>query len=129
MSYFGNVDVSESVLYERNQMLENGTVCISFIVNEKMLVTSDIDIFDYGVFNHNDQNILKIYEDIKLEIKNNIYNYFVFRNKTSIDFKETKSLIKKGVTKMFDKALNKRPIVLPTIIDVRDIRNARTSQE
>ncbi|MGL4951651.1 MAG: hypothetical protein ACRC4L_01550 [Mycoplasma sp.] len=128
MSSFGGTDVSESVLYERNQMLENGSVCISFIVNEKNMIVSDLEIFDYGVFNHSDVQSLKIFEDIKLEIKNSIYSYFVYRNKNLIDFKETKNSIKKAIAKLFDKKMQKRPIVLPTIVEIKGQRNGKVNQ-
>ncbi|MGL4948698.1 MAG: hypothetical protein ACRC42_04980 [Mycoplasma sp.] len=128
MSSFGGTDISDSVLYERNQMLENGSVCISFIVNEKMMIVSDVEIFDYGVFNHNDTKILNIYQEIKKEIQNNIYSCFVYRNNNSIDFKETKILIKKSIAKLMDKKLNKRPIILSTIIELKGSSNAKQNR-
>lgn len=118
MSAHGSTDISESVLYERNQMVENGTICISFIVNGEGEVVSDIDFFDYGIFNHNDKHAENVYNEIKNSIKNNIYSYFVYKNNNEIDFKETKTAIKKAITKIFDKQMHKRPIVLPTIIDM-----------
>lgn len=118
MTAYGNTDVSESVLYEKNQMVENGAICINVMVNENGEILSPIDIFDYGIFNHNDPVAMKIFEEIKETINKNIYNYFVYKDEKTIDFKETKISLKKAITKLFDKAMNKRPIVLPTIIDI-----------
>lgn len=117
MSAFGSSDISESLLYERNQMLENGVICLSFILNEKFDTISNIEIFDYGVVNHNDAVALAVYKNIQKDIRDNLNTFFVYKNKNVLDFKETKNSIKKGVIKLFDKSLNKRPIVLPTIID------------
>lgn len=117
MSSFGSSDISESVLYERNLMLENGAVCVSFVMNEKLCLVSELEIFDYGLLNHNDPIAMRAFEEIKSEIRNNIYTFFAFKSKTSIDFKETKINLKKGITKLFDKHLQKRPIVLTTIVD------------
>ncbi|MGL4950328.1 MAG: hypothetical protein ACRC4M_00580 [Mycoplasma sp.] len=127
MSSFGGTDVSDSVLYERNQMLENGSVCISFILNEVGMIVSDIELFDYGVFNHGDAHTTKIFNDIKQEVIANIYSYFVYKNKNTIDFKETKNSIRKSVAKLFDKKLNKRPIVLPTIIESKGSANGKNN--
>lgn len=134
MSAFGNSDISESVLYERNLMLENGAVCVSFVMNEKLCIVSELEIFDYGLLNHNDPMAMKLFEEIKSEIRNNIYSFFAFKSKTTIDFKETKINLKKGITKLFDKHLNKRPIVLTTIIDSKgnlkdDYEKPRRTQE
>lgn len=117
MSAYGSSDISESLLYERNQMLENGVVCLSFILNEKFDTISNIEIFDYGVLNHNDPVALSVYQNILKDIRDNLSTFFVYKGKNALDFKETKNSIKKGVIKLFDKYLNKRPIVLPTIID------------
>lgn len=126
MSAYGSTDISDSVLYERNQMTENGALCISLIVNPNCEIISEINLFDYGVFNHNDPISMKIFEEIKQEINKNIYSYFVYKSKDTIDFKETKISIKKAVTKLFDKHMHKRPIVLPTIVDTKDEDNARS---
>lgn len=124
MSAYGSTDLSESVLYERTQMTENGAVCISMMLNNNNEIVSDINFFDYGLFNHNDPIIMKTYEEIKQEVNKNIYNYFVFKNDKVLDFKETKLAIKKAVTKLFDKFMHKRPIILPTIVDLKDENNA-----
>ncbi len=126
MSAFGSSDITSSVLYERNQMAENGTFLISFIVNANNEIISDLDMHDYGLINHNDDKAMQVLNKIKNDIRNNIYNFFVYKNAKTIDFKETKTLIKKGITKLFDKSLNKRPIVLPTIVEEKDENTARS---
>ncbi len=118
LSAFGTSDITSSVLYERNQMTENGTFAISFIVNSKNEIISKLDMYDFGLINHDDQNAMNLLNKIHEEINNNIYNYFVYKNDKVVDYKETKTMIKKGITKLFDKFLEKRPIVLPTIIEV-----------
>ncbi len=125
MSAYGSTDISESVLYERNQMADAGSVSISFVLNAKGQVISKVDVFDYGLFNHSDGVALKLFEEIKAEINKNIYSYFVYKNKETIDLKETKIAIKKSVTKLFDKHMHKRPVVLPTIVDTKDENNAK----
>lgn len=124
MSAYGSTDISESVLYERNQMADAGSVSVSFVLNSKGQVVSKVDIFDYGLFNHNDGVAMNIFQEIKNEINKNIYSYFVYKNKDTIDLKETKIAIKKSVTKLFDKHMHKRPVVLPTIVDTKDDNNA-----
>ncbi len=123
MSAYGNTDISESVLYERNQMTDSGAVSVSFVLNQQGQIISPVDIFDYGLFNHTDGVTMKIFEQIKNEINDNIYSYFVYKNKDTIDLKETKISIKKSIMKLFDKHMHKRPIVLPTIIDTKDDAN------
>ncbi len=117
MSAFGSSDITSSVLYERNQMTENGTFAISFIINDKKEIISRLDMLDYGVINHDDNNALSLLKRIHAEIEKNIYNYFIYKDE-NLDLKETKLTIKKAITKLFDKMLDKRPIVLPTIVEV-----------
>lgn len=120
LSSFGIGDIGSSLIYERSQMSNNGVVIINFFINKEFKIISKIDIHDIGLINQNDENSFNTFNRIKEDIRNNIHNYFVFKNKTSLDFKETKISIKKAVIKLIDKNLEKRPLILPTIIESKE---------
>lgn len=123
-NYIGNVgsiDVGTAVISERKQLAEAGIIFITIALDssvDKILNFFQIDT--YGALT-NDNNSKILLEEVISQFKENITECIVFeKNKKKIDNKETKILLKKIFTKMFEKKFNKRPIVLPSIIEINN---------
>ncbi|MDE6289308.1 MAG: ribonuclease J [Ureaplasma sp.] len=114
----GALDSQTSILLERKQMSTSGVVIANVFLNKKEQKFYDYyDLKTIGlVMNEKDNYLLESLKD-KL-------NYLVVKsiaykddNKT-IDTATTKINLKKNVLRYFEKRTNKKPLVLPTIIEI-----------
>lgn len=119
-SNLGGASVSSSIVYERNIMAEAGVICISFILNNDKQICSKIEFIDDGVLNDDDIIGMEKLATIRETFISNINELLIQGVNGRIDMKESKILIKKFVTKQVDKALKKRPLILPTILEVHN---------
>lgn len=123
-NYIGNVgsiDVGTAVISERKQLAEAGIVFITVAIDiNSACFLNFFDIDSYGAITE-DENSKNLLEEVITQFKENISDCIVLENnKKKVDTKETKVLLKKLFTKMYEKKFNKRPIVLPTIIEINN---------
>lgn len=121
-NYIGNVgsiDVGTTVISERKQLAEAGIVFITVAIDiNSSSFLNFFDIDSYGAITE-DANSKSLLEEVIIQFKENISDCIVLdNNKKKVDTKETKVLLKKIFTKMYEKKFNKRPIVLPSIIEI-----------
>ena len=113
----GILDVGSSILYERKQMANNGIVLITIPVDKKtQKFVDDIKLESFGVIEVDDYTK----KDIE-EIKENFLKLFpsnIVMEQKNINIKETKLNIRKILAKLFEKKFNKRPVILPSIIEI-----------
>lgn len=117
----GVVDVGASILYERQQMGDAGIILLTFILDKnKQKFVKTISVKDFGVVTL-DKKTQEEFNEVVENFKENLTDYIVFdKSKKKIDTKETKVLFKKVFTKLFEKKFNKRPLVLPSIIEITE---------
>ncbi|GAA5414686.1 ribonuclease J [Ureaplasma ceti] len=117
----GVMDVGSSILHEREQMGDSGIILLTFVLDKnKQKFVKTMSIKDFGVVTK-DERTQEDFQEIVDTFKENLVNYIVYdNNKKKIDTKETKLLLKKSFTKLFEKKFNKRPLVLPSIIEVTE---------
>lgn len=120
--YIGNagaLDVGSSILYERQQMGESGIILLTLLLdktNQRFL--NKVVVNDFGVVTK-DKNTNEDFNEVVNTFKDQINKYIVYDAKKKVDTKETKVFFKKVFTKLFEKKFNKRPLVLPSIIEVK----------
>jgi mRNA degradation ribonuclease J1/J2 len=112
-------DIEPSTLYERQQMSENGVICVNLTLKkvEKNVEILNLSISDYGIINYNDSMSKTLLDEIKADARENILGSVSFLKNNQIDFSETKIGIKKLIIKKFERKLKKRPII-STIVTV-----------
>ncbi|WP_052663121.1 ribonuclease J [Mycoplasmoides pirum] len=120
----GIQDIDASILFEREQMAENGVAIVLVFYdqkNHKFKPTIKCEL--YGISDEEDKlnviktkideqvnNLFKNLQDVKTNQKE--------KNISVSEMRDFKLILKKTVTKIFEKNLDKRPIVLPTVIDL-----------
>ncbi len=116
----GALDVGASILYERNQMAESGIVTLTVLYNPKERKFYNFKINKIGVINDNEQNP-KLTSNIIERLENELADLAVYDSKKNrLDIRETKIIVKKMIAKYFEKSTGKRPLVLPTIVEIRN---------
>jgi len=112
-------DIEPSTLYERQQMSENGVVCINLTLKkfENKFEILNLSISDYGIINYNDEISKSLLKEIIQETREKILESIVILENNKIDFKGSKMGIKKLIIKKFERKIKKRPI-LSTILTV-----------
>lgn len=120
----GIQDVGASILFEREQMADNGVITIAlFYDHKKSIFLKDIK---YNVLGISDE--VKKMEEVEKKILDFINDAIASLTKNkqqqhnkrinANEMREFKINLKKGITKLFEKSVNKKPIVLPTVIDL-----------
>ena len=122
--YIGNagaIDVGASILYEREQMGDSGIILLNLVLDKKNQKFVDmVSVNDFGVVTK-DKETVDSFNEVIQQFKETIHDFVVYdSNKKKVDVKETKVLMKKYFTKLFEKKFNKRPLVLPSIIEVTE---------
>ncbi len=124
-NYIGNVgsiDVGTAVISERKQMADAGIVFLTIALDTNtMKFLNFLDIDTYGALTH-DNNSKILLEEVVSIFKENITECIILEKgkNNKVDTKETKILLKKYFMKLFEKKFNKRPIVLPSIIEINN---------
>lgn len=120
----GVQDVDDNILFEREQMAENGVIIIAlFYDSKRRRFLSDVKYELYGIVDEEDkmQSLdIKINENIKVLFDNLINSKQEQKEKKILmsEMREFKRSIKKVITKLFEKKFNKKPIVLSTVVDL-----------
>ncbi len=120
----GVQDIDASILFEREQMAENGAAIILIFYNSrKHQFLSEIKCELYGISDEEDklagirakinEQILSLFKELQ-DLKSSQKD----RHISASEMRDFKTILKKTVMKIFEKSLDKRPIVLPTVIDV-----------
>jgi ribonuclease J len=115
----GVLDVGASSLFERDQMKENGVVLLSLLFDKETKLIKKYNYDAVGVTNLSEENktiINAIVEFCNKEITTILADGV---SHAQIDMKNIKMLIRKMVSKQFEKKFNKKPLVLSTIIFVK----------
>ena len=113
ISSFDALDVGANILFERSQMGENGVINLIVIFDKQFQKLFNYVEFDYcGVVN-NDAQIKEIEETFKKRMG----ECLVYDERKRLILKDTKANLKRLLTKLFEKKFNKRPLVLPTVVD------------
>lgn len=114
----GILDVGSSILHERKQMANNGIILLTIPLDKKnQKFVKEIQLESYGVIKENEETKQEI-QEIQETFLNLLGENIVLDAKKMINIKETKLNIKKILAKLFEKKFNKRPVVLPSIIEV-----------
>ncbi|MCV3743643.1 ribonuclease J [Ureaplasma sp. ES3154-GEN] len=117
ISNFNTLDVGEGILYERRQMGENGIIVLSMVFDKKHQRLIDFFDFKYfGVINNNNQTQSTV-KEIQDNFRKMFVDCIVYDKQKRLNLKETKNNARRLLAKLFEKKFNKRPLVLPTIID------------
>jgi len=94
-------------------MGENGVINLIVIFDKQFQKLFNYVEFDYcGVVN-NDAQIKEIEETFKKRMG----ECLVYDERKRLILKDTKANLKRLLTKLFEKKFNKRPLVLPTVVD------------
>lgn len=120
----GIQDIDASILFEREQMAENGVaIILAFYNHKEHKFNSEIKCELYGISDEEEKlNVIKtkIHEQA-----NSLFNDLLVlkenqkeKDISTSEMRELKIGLKKTITKIFEKTLDKQPIVLPTIIDI-----------
>ncbi|WP_052663969.1 ribonuclease J [Mycoplasmoides alvi] len=120
----GVQDIDTSILFEREQMAENGVAIILVFYNHKEhKFHSEIKCELYGV--SDEESKLNVIKNKIYEQSNNLFNDLLAlkanqkeKDISVSEMRELKVSLKKIITKIFEKTIDKQPIVLPTIIDI-----------
>ena len=120
----GIQDVGASILFEREQMAENGVITIALFYNAKK--TKFLKDFQHQILgvSEDTKKMAEVESKMKTFINDIVENLEKTKAKTqtseisALEMREFKNSLKKGVGKLFEKAVNKKPIVLPTIINL-----------
>ncbi|MCV3734166.1 ribonuclease J [Ureaplasma miroungigenitalium] len=117
ISNFNTLDVGEGILYERRQMGENGIIILTMAFDKKHQRLIDfIDFKYFGVVNKN-KSTNEVVKEIEDNFKTSLAECIVYDKQKRLNMKETKNNARRLLAKLFEKKFNKRPLVLPTIID------------
>ncbi len=118
--------IAKTILYERNEMAENGVVVLTLPYDaEKNKLIDAIKISAYGVVKKDEHTNDKLAELTEL-INKDVANCLSIDARGRINTSETHKALKKLVSKVFEKNFDKRPLMLPCIIDVNNYRNRKT---
>lgn len=119
--------IAKSILYERNEMAENGVVVLilPFDSTQKKIIDA-IKISSYGVIKKDNLTANKLKEITDI-INKDIANCIIIDNRGRINTAETHKALKKLVGKVFEKNFDKRPLMLPCIIDVTNSKNRKNT--
>ena len=113
ISSFDALDVGANILFERSQMGENGVINLIVIFDKQFQKLFNYVEFDYcGVVN----NYAQI-KEIEETFKKRMGECLVYDERKRLILKDTKANLKRLLTKLFEKKFNKRPLVLPTVVD------------
>lgn len=106
-------DVGTGMLRDRQKMSEEGVVVVVVSIDAHTgKLVSEIDIISRGfVFEEFAKDILDM---AKQEIKNNLEQ----RSGKSVDFRFIRKMIEEGLAKFFYNKTERRPLILPVIIEV-----------
>lgn len=120
----GVQDVGDSLLFEREQMAENGVVIIVLFYNRKSReFLKDIKYEFYGITDE-EEKMSTLYQKVDEQVRTLFKDLLSMKTKQNekniavSEVKEFKQSIKKTVAKIFEKNIDKKPIVLPTIVDL-----------
>ncbi len=123
-NYIGNVgsiDVGSTVISERKQLADSGIIFLTIALDSNSNnFLNFLNVDSYGALT-DDNNSKILLEDVISQFKENIVNCIIYdKSKNKIDTKETKTILKKFFSKLYEKKFNKRPIVLPSIIEINN---------
>lgn len=121
----GLQDVGSGIIFERNQMSENGAVIIVLYFDSKSgLFNKEIYHKSIGVTENPDKNkavhskvkelLVKKMEELEVFYKENGKNEF------NLELKKTKTMLKNTISKIYTKICEKKPAVLPSIIEMEN---------
>ncbi len=110
----GFFDANVSILLERKQMSLSGVVLmILYYDKASNSFVSKIDFKTIGL-SFDDGGAL--FKEAQEKLVSNVSKY-IAKSKDKIDLKETKINFKKGLIRILEKKMNKKPLVLPSIIE------------
>ncbi|WP_027119425.1 ribonuclease J [[Mycoplasma] testudinis] len=120
----GIQDVGASILFEREQMAENGVITIALFYNAK--TGKFLKEFKSNILGISDDSkkMAEVEEKMEHYIRLSIADLEKIKSKSEnfkigmSEMREFKINMKKGITKLFEKSVDKKPIILPTIIDL-----------
>jgi ribonuclease J len=121
----GVLDVGASSMFEREQMKDNGVVLLSLLYSKDEKKIRKFNYDSVGVVNITEDNrsiINMIIEECNKQITTLLA---VAVEKNAIDMKEIKTSIRKIVTKQFEKKFNKKPLILTTIIFIKNNKKVK----
>ncbi|RCJ00555.1 ribonuclease J [Ureaplasma urealyticum] len=117
ISSFDALDVGANILFERAQMGENGVINLIVIFDKQFQKLFNYVEFDYcGVVNDDSQVRAQV-KEIEETFKKRMGECLVYDDRKRLVLKDTKASLKRLLTKLFEKKFNKRPLVLPTVVD------------
>lgn len=117
--------IAKTILYERNEMAENGVVVLTLPYDsDKNKIVDAIKISAYGVIKKDANTNSKLNELTEI-INKDVANCLIIDAKGRINTTETHKALKKLVSKFFEKNFDKRPLMLPCIIDVNNQKNKK----
>lgn len=120
----GIQDVGGSVLFEREQMAENGVVIIALFFDVKKQVFCDATRTEFYGISDDDQKTESLSAKINEQVKTLAHDFLIHKKKatskpvTFVEMHEFKTGVRKAVSKIFERTFDKKPIVLPTIVDL-----------
>lgn len=130
--YVGNSTYSNEIdfpiIYEREKMSTEGfvnmVVLFSIVEGKINLLQFNIDLI--GVVDKTFLDSSK-YNDITVELKKRVNTYFESLASSSYDNKEIKLYLKKIAEKYLEKQLNKKPLVLPILLQIKKDKIAKSN--
>lgn len=115
----GTVDAGSISIYEREQMANNGVVVVNLLIDRKNKQIIDKNYECIGVINntdHNQEALEKIYEICTGSINDYLSKNLTDDVNTYNATKELRFFIKKIFSRSMDKAFQKTPLVLSTLL-------------
>jgi len=112
---YGVGDVGAQILFERNQMAENGVVIVLITINKKTRkLIADPEIISRGFV------LFKTSEELIESLKKEAASAYKTITKKRGDIKrgEIKHYIASQLTKITDKSLDRTPLIVPVIVEV-----------
>ena len=98
-------------------MGENGVINLIVIFDKQFQKLFNYVEFDYcGVVNDDPQVRAQV-KEIEETFKKRMGECLVYDDRKRLVLKDTKASLKRLLTKLFEKKFNKRPLVLPTVVD------------
>lgn len=115
---FGLTDVASSIIDERFQMSADGVANISCLIDKKTkLPVSGVTVDLKGV-TFEDASIEPIIQKIADAVYLTIIKYVKENKGKSFNFKDMRNNVRKKSTKVIEKVMKKKPVVLSTIIEI-----------
>lgn len=123
-----NNEIDFPIIYEREKMSTDGfanMIVLFSIANNKI----DLIKFNINLIGVVDKSFLSSarYSEITSELKKKIVTYFDSLTAATYDNKEIKVYLKKIAEKYLEKQLNKKPLVLPILLQIKKDKMLKTN--